>query len=206
MTAAETGPTSAVAAVTAAVRTAMDAAGTAPKGRRGRPPGRAPGSGRHARTTLVDGQARVTAAIVLDVLAGMRSTSAAATALDISPVRYYAIEARAIGGLIAACAPKASGPQPLGSDPKELARLTADRTRLEQETARLRAVLRSTQRHLGVKEPPVPEKPTAPGKKPRKGRRPAVRALTVVRQLMRAGAASTTPAAVDKMAGELGGG
>ena len=81
--------------------------------------------------------------------------------------------------------PLPTGPEGSGSDPKELARLTADRTRLEQETARLRAVLRSTQRHLGVKEPPVPEKPAAPGKKPRKGRRPTVRALTVVRQLLR---------------------
>jgi len=121
-------------------------------------------------------------------------------------VRYYAIEARAIGGLIAACAPKQTGPERLGSDPKEVARLTADRTRLEQEAARLRAVLRSTQRHLGVKEPPVLVKPAAPGKKPRKGRRPTVRALTVVRQLMRSGAASTTPAAADKMAAEPGGG
>ncbi len=206
MTATETGPASDLAAVTTAVRSAMDAAGAARKGRRGRPAGSGPASGRAARTPVIDGKARVTAAIVLDVLAGMRSTSEAAASLGISPVRYYAIEAKAIGGLIAACAPKPTGPEGSGSDPKELARLTADRTRLEQETARLRAVLRSTQRHLGVKEPPVPEKPAAPGKKPRKGRRPTVRALTVVRQLLRAGAASTTPSVADKMAGELGGG
>ena len=99
MTAVETGQASDLAVVTAAVRTAMNAAGPGRKGRRGRPAGSGPASGRAVQKPVIDGQARVTAAIVLDVLAGMRSTSEAAASLGISPVRYYAIEARAIGAL-----------------------------------------------------------------------------------------------------------
>ena len=62
------------------------------------------------------GATKVTAAVILEVLAGERSTSSAAALIGVSPVRYYAIESRAIAGLIAACAPRPAGAVPGGGD------------------------------------------------------------------------------------------
>ena len=80
--------------------------GTAVKRRRGRPRRSEPAA------LPLDSATRITAAAILEVLAGERSTSSAAALIGVSPVRYYVIESRAIAGLIAACAPKPSGPVP----------------------------------------------------------------------------------------------
>lgn len=138
-------------------------------------------------------QARRTATVLLEVLAGLRSTGDAARTLEVTPVRFYAIETRAIGGLIAACEPRPSGIQPEVRDAHELARLREQMRRQGQELNQVRSVLRTTQRQLGVATAPDPAaaKPGKPGKdgKPaskHKVRRPTVRALTMVRRLLQA--------------------
>ena len=156
-------------------------------------------------------QARRIATVLLEVLAGLRSTSDAARTLEVTPVRYYAIETRAIGGLIAACEPRPSGIQPEVRDAHELTRLREQMRRQGQELNQVRSVLRTTQRQLGVATAPEPPPNGMPGKlgkpgkdgKPatkRKVRRPTVRALTMVHRLLQADAAagsappSVTPA------------
>lgn len=143
-------------------------------------------------------QARRTATVLLEVLAGLRSTGDAARTLEVTPVRFYAIETRAIGGLIAACEPRPSGIQPEVRDAHELTRLREQMRRQGQELNQVRSVLRTTQRQLGVAttpEPPAGGKPGKPGKdgKPatkHKVRRPTVRALTMVRRLLQADTAT----------------
>ncbi|HEV8177378.1 MAG TPA: hypothetical protein VGP44_06770, partial [Gemmatimonadales bacterium] len=97
----------AVAAAVAATATAPAAAdgATKPKPKRGRP--RVIGS--VPALTQLAGATRLTAAVILEVLAGERSTSSAAKLIGVSLVRYYAIESRAIAGLIAACTHRPSG-------------------------------------------------------------------------------------------------
>jgi len=53
--------------------------------------------------------ARALAAAILDVLAGGRTPLQAAESLGVSQPRYYALEARALDGLVQACAPRAKG-------------------------------------------------------------------------------------------------
>src|SRR5947209_17562740 len=56
-------------------------------------------------------EARQRAAAILEVLAGARSPTEAAQALGVSLPRYYLLEARALGGLLAACEPQPPGRQ-----------------------------------------------------------------------------------------------
>src|SRR5262245_14047708 len=111
-------------------------------------------------------EARRLAAVVLDVLAGSRSPPQAAEALGVSLPRYYQLEARAVGGLLAACESR-----PRGRRPDTGAELTTARKELERvkrELARSQSLVRLTQRTVGV--PP----PARPGKRKR---RPVVRAM-----------------------------
>ncbi len=185
-------------------------------GRPKRPPKPPPTPAEQAASS----QARRTATVLLEVLAGLRSTGAAARELGVTPMRYYAIETRAVGGLIAACEPRPCGIQPEQREAHELTRLHEQVRRQAQELNQVRSVLRTTQRQLGVATPAtLPPKPGKPGKdgKPtkHKGRRPTVRALTMVRRLLQAdataaatahGAASTTPASGSTSTPEPGGG
>ncbi len=140
---------------------------------------------------------KITAAVILEVLAGERSTTSAAELIGVSPVRYYAIESRAIAGLIGACAPKPPGAAPGSGDAdRVLRRAIAEKDGLTAQVRRLHALLRSAQRSLGVA--PVEAKPEpaarADGKKPKRHRRARVRALTLVRRLMaRQASTSTNP-------------
>jgi hypothetical protein len=73
-------------------------------------------------------EAKRLAAVVLDVLAGSRTPPQAAEALGVSLPRYYQLEARALGGLLAACESRPRGRQPdieteLASVQKELDRV-----------------------------------------------------------------------------------
>lgn len=158
-------------------------------------------------------RARLTAAVVLDVLAGNRSPSDAASALGLSVARYYVIESQAIDGLIAGCGPRHRGRQP---DPgKELARLAAENRRLTQALLRQQALVRTGQRSLGVRlpaaKPPLAASAVSPGRGKGK-RQPQVRALRAVKRLnatpgvVTTPAASTAPATPASTAGDRGGG
>ena len=115
-------------------------------------------------------EARQLAAVILDVLAGSRTPPQAAQALELSLPRYYQLEARALGGLVAACEARPRGRQVEVT--AELARANKEVDRLKRELSRAQALVRLTQRTVGVPAP-TPEKPSAR----KRNRKPAVRAL-----------------------------
>jgi hypothetical protein len=187
-----------------AARAPVEPPPSPPQRRRGGRPKGAPKPPPVPPEVAASPQARRIATVLLEVLAGLRSTGDAARTLEVTPVRFYAIETRAIGGLIAACEPRPSGIQPEVRDAHELTRLREQLRRQGQELNQVRSVLRTTQRQLGVATAPEPlgAKPGKPGKdgKPatkHKVRRPTVRALTMVRRLLQAdtAAGSSPPAA-----------
>jgi hypothetical protein len=156
-------------------------------------------------------RAKLTAAVVLDVLAGNRSPGDAASALGLSVARYYVIEQQAIDGLIAGCTPRRRGRQP---DPgKEFARITAENGRLTQALLRQQALVRTSQRSLGVAIPAKPAAPTAASPGRGKGKQqPKVRALRAAKRLKTittdrpTTAVSTTPPPVSTPDSSRGGG
>ena len=119
-------------------------------------------------------EAKRLAAVVLDVLAGSRTPPQAAETLGVSLPRYYQLEARALGGLLAACASRPRGRQP--EVETELASVKKELERTKRELARAQSLVRLTQRTVGV-SPPTPAKP---GKRKRK---PVVRAMRRAEQL-----------------------
>lgn len=156
--------------------------------------------------------ARRIASAILDVLAGMRSITDAALALGITSARYYALEARAVSGLIAACEPRGPGPVIGVGLPAELERLRAERDRLKAEAARYQALARIAQGAFALpalpattgmtsrpsattvaKRSATPLPPGASGRS-RKKRRPTVRALRLATRVRDAGAVGGAPA------------
>jgi hypothetical protein len=144
--------------------------------------------------------ARRRAAVVLEVLAGSRTTSEAARLLGVTLPRYYAIEARAVEGLVMACESKRRGPG--RSLERELEAIRRENARLERECARSQAIARAAQRTLGLGPPTPPEKKIAsdrdgnsPSGKKRRERRPVARALRAAAALGASGpkAAAATP-------------
>ncbi len=144
-------------------------------------------------------RARRIAAVILDVLAGNRTPSEAAKSLELSLARYYTLEQQGIVGLIAACEPRPTGPTP---DPeRDLTLAQADNRRLQQALMRQQALVRATQRSLGVAPPPI-RAVVEPGK--RRKRRPVVRALRAIKRLEnRESPNATVPVTLD--AGQRGG-
>src|SRR5438552_10110678 len=92
----------------------------------------------------VSRDARRIAAMVLEVLAGSRSTGDAAGALGVSMTRYYLLETRALQGLVAACEPRTQGRQ--RSLTGDLEALRRECERLKRELMRHQALLRAAQR------------------------------------------------------------
>jgi hypothetical protein len=118
-------------------------------------------------------EARRLAAAILEVLAGMRTPAAAAQVLKLSLPRYYQLEVRALHGMLAACEPR-----PLGRVKTSASTLAALQRECEQwrrECTRQQALVRATQRAIGLAAPPA----KTDGSKRRK-RRPMVRALKAV--------------------------
>ena len=166
--------------------------------RRGKRPGTAPTPKEGASA-----KARRQAAAILEVLAGVRRPSEAAQVLGTSLPRYYQLEQRALAGLVAACEPAPRGPRQ--DLQRQLARLEREKQRLARECDRQQALVRATQRSLGLVLPtrPKPDKEQpadtdpAPSKR-RRNRRPSIRALRAARALERE--ASTEEAALENAA------
>jgi hypothetical protein len=125
-------------------------------------------------------EARRRAAVILEVLGGARTPTQAAEALGLSLIRYYQLETRALQGLVSACEPK-----PLGrviSPQTQLTALRKEQERLKRELARQQALVRLSQRAVGLtrrlrrvclvqarpspSDPPRQEDPTMRGRKP----------------------------------------
>jgi len=113
------------------------------------------------------------AVVILEVLAGVRSPPDAATALGITPPRYYQLETRALNGLVAALQPRPKSKQP--SPESRIRQLERALEATRREAARQQALVRAAQRTLGIKAPAgkTAEKDHAGRRK----RRPTVRAL-----------------------------
>ena len=96
--------------------------------------------------------------------------------MGLSLPRYYQIEASGLNGLVAVCTPKPKGRQ---ADPaREATALKRDNERLRRELGRQQALVRLTQRGLGVAPPPA-----KPASKKGRRRKPVVRALTLAVRL-----------------------
>lgn len=123
-------------------------------------------------------QAKQLAAAILEVLAGARTPTEAATALGLSVPRYYQLEAQALRGLLAACEPKPKGRS--RQVKTEVETLRKENQRLQRDLTRHQALARAAQRAVGL-SPPAPTPTSKAGKKPRKRR--VARALSVAERL-----------------------
>ena len=144
--------------------------------------------------------------MILEVLAGVRTPTAAAAALAIRLPRYYLLEQRAVQGLVSACEPRPRGR--VVSANRRLAQLERELAVTRRELGRQQALARTTQRALGLVANSSPA-PTTTGKvkgassgPKRRQRKPSVRALWVARLLQAADSGSgAVPAAVQRAVG-----
>ena len=126
-------------------------------------------------------EANRVAAVILEVLAGVRTPTQAAEVLGISLPRFYLWEQRAVEGLVSACEPRSKGrtvtPQ------RHVAQLEKQVLQLQQQCVRHQSLVRAAQRTIGLAPPPAaPAKAAGKvvGSGRKKGpRRPMVRALKV---------------------------
>jgi hypothetical protein len=130
------------------------------------------------------------AACVLEVLAGVRTPDQAAEALSISLPTYYNLEIRALRGLIFSCTPEPPGRTLSLARKLRTAELKA--AAMEKQVQRYQALLRNSQRNIGLLPPPTPSKQLGKGK--RKPRKPVVRAFRAIEALQQADGPSSAPA------------
>ena len=121
-------------------------------------------------------KAKRLAAAILEVLAGARTPTEAAVALELSVPRYYQLETQALRGLLEACEPRPKGR--VHKVKNEVETLRKENQRLQRELTRHQALARTAQRAIGLSPPPVV---TKNGKKPRKRR--VARALSLAERL-----------------------
>jgi hypothetical protein len=151
------------------------------------------GTGPQVLTGSTD--AKRLAAVILEVLSGLRCAREGAEAMGVSPNRYYQLETRALQGLIVALERRPKGRQQ--SAEEKVAVLAREKRRLEQELGRLQALVRAAQRSMGIPAFPGRGKASKLGgkdkarvkKKKRRTPPRGLRAVTALRQ---------GPAAADK--------
>ena len=124
--------------------------------------------------------ARRSAAVILEVLSGLRGTAEACDALSITPMRYYVLETRALQGLVGALEPRPRGKKRSAED--EMREIRREKQKLERELARTRALVRAAERTIGIPAAGAKSRVGADGKKKRR-RRPerAGRAIAALR-------------------------
>ena len=137
------------------------------------------------------GQANKLAAIVLDVLAGVRLPAQAAQEAGISLPSYYHLEQRVLDAIVRACEPRPRGK--VRSPQRQVEHLQRQLQRLEQECARQQALVRAAHRTIGLTPPAAkPSAEKSDGKRHRK-RRPTVRALKAAKLLRESPPVSEEP-------------
>lgn len=131
-------------------------------------------------------EAKRRASLVLEVLGGLRTPPEASEVIGITVGRYYHLENSAIQGLVKALEPGGPGRKPRPET--QIRKLTEERDRLARELQRVQALVRITQRAMGV--PSVEKQRNARNKKraaagKKKARKPVVRARKAVTRLRR---------------------
>ena len=141
------------------------------------------------RTDGIGPETRRPAAAILEVLAGVRTPTEVAQQLAIALTRYDLMEGRALQGLVAACAPRPQGR--VRTPASELAALRRECEQLRRQVARPQALLRVTERTVGlaVAAPSTKSARVSPKKKRRK---PTARALQAAAMLQEPVAAATS--------------
>lgn len=136
-----------------------------------------------------DAAARRLCAVILEVLGGARTPTDAAGVLGISAARYYVLEARGLRGLLKACQRRSKGRR--RSAEFELLHIRKELRRVESERDRLGALLRASQRTLGLSAPAKASARPGSGRDgakltvgKRRARRAQVRALRAARSLV----------------------
>ena len=124
------------------------------------------------------GEARRTAALVLEVLGGVLTPTKAAEVLGVSSTRYYQIELRALKGLLRGCEPAHKGPS--ASPEKQIQKLERRVDRLQNECSRYRALARAAQAAVGLSLSET-ERSSGNGKRKRRPKARALRAASVLR-------------------------
>jgi hypothetical protein len=146
-----------------------------------------------------NGETKRRAAIVLEVLAGMRTPSEAASVLGLSVSYYYLLERKALQGLLDGCQPQPKGVPGPGLE-RQLARLQKKLDKSRQECLRQASLVRATERAMGL---PAVAKPVGPSKadsgkqgKKTKRRRPTIRAMRAAKTLRENSSLEETPTEV----------
>ena len=130
-------------------------------------------------------QANRLAAIVLDVLAGVRLPADAAQQGGLSLPSYYHLEQRVLDAIVRACEPRPRGK--VRSPQRQVEQLQRQVKRLEQECARQQTLVRAAHRTIGLTPPAArPAQKPADGAGRKRSRRPTVRALKAARLLREA--------------------
>ena len=145
-----------------------------------------------ANALIGSAEAKRQAAVILEVLSGLRRTEDASAAMKVSLPRYYLLETRALQGLITALEPRPKGRQRRPED--EIAQLLKEKGRLQRELGRTQALVRASQRALGIPQVPKEEDGGKLGKTGRRKRRATIRAVRTVRALRRGLDAASAPA------------
>lgn len=143
-----------------------------------RPRGAGFGSLRKAK---LDSQASQVAVCILEVLAGLKKPSDSAAALGVSVPRYYALESRALEGMVEACRARPKGPPK--SAEREVAKLKVEVERLERECQRSQALLRAAQRAVGLSQSKKKKEAEPRGKRRRKPVARALKAISVLEEI-----------------------
>jgi hypothetical protein len=128
--------------------------------------------------------ARRSAALMLEVWSGVRTTQAASDAMGVAVTRFYQLEARALQMIVSALEPRPRGRQK--TPESELVKLQAEKQRLVRDVERFQSLYRTSQRSLGVvvAKPQEPQKNAAPGGKRRRGPRRKARGQAVASVLL----------------------
>ena len=107
-------------------------------------------------------KARRYAAAILSVLSGHCTTTEGSAMMGVTVPRYYALETRALEGMVRALEPRPRGRQ--HTPESELAAARKENARMTREVTRLATLVRASHRALGVKEAPKP----VPGRRRRR--------------------------------------
>jgi hypothetical protein len=139
---------------------------------------------REKATVAGSEEAKRTAAAILEVMSGARGTKEVSEALGISTMRYYALEDRALEGLVHALEPRPRGRRKPTAD-DVLKGVQKERDQLKRELGRAQALVRLVRKSVRLSEPP--QKSRGKGKRHFKAQARTPKLLARLREPAQAG-------------------